>query len=80
MSDKDRLRSAAMVISDLIATRASDDKEFAAGRRELYSWERDGMQWIKDQLTADPETPINAWAAEAMRRYGFAPSHWRNEV
>lgn len=58
----DQERSAAKIIGDLLLPALqSAERE----RRHLYCWERDGIEWLREQFHLDdPDTWINQWVAE----------------
>lgn len=62
MNDKERLREAAMVISDLLASAI-----YHGEGRECYSWEEAGLRWLQEQLKADPDTAMNAFTYFHLR-------------
>lgn len=57
-------REAARIIADLLTATLMDGRQ--RGRKDLYSWERDGLLWLRDQWERDPETQACFWAHTAM--------------
>lgn len=51
---------AADALADLFsAAVCRPDREY--GRRPLYAWERNALEWLKDWRTRDEATGINGW-------------------
>jgi hypothetical protein len=49
MNDQDHAQKAADIIAALL---------------HLYVWEREGIEWLREQWRRDPETVINMWTAD----------------
>ncbi len=65
MSDAERLRDAAMIISDLLAATGQSGQPIAL---DDYGWTERGLAWLRDQWAADPTTYINSYTAAIVRR------------
>jgi hypothetical protein len=60
MDSKDQiLRDAAGIIGQFFGFALINDD-----RRFLYTHEQRALDWLKEQLTRDPGTSINAWTAD----------------
>ena len=64
-SDADRLRNAAMIISDLLAATGQSGQPIAL---DDYGWTERGLEWLRGQWKSDPETQINSYTAALVRR------------
>jgi hypothetical protein len=59
--DKERCRKAANILADLLSPALRHAEE---ERRHLYIWEREAIEWLRDQWRRDPGTWLNAWIGE----------------
>jgi hypothetical protein len=60
MNDQDHAQKAADIIAALLVP-ALQQAEHT--KRHLYVWEREGIEWLREQWRRDPETVINMWTA-----------------
>jgi hypothetical protein len=72
--ERDPLRAAAHIISDLLATNLlqSYRRDVAAAAlkgdiRGLYVWERSAIDWLLVQIERDAEVVLNAWVYDLVQ-------------
>ena len=62
MSDsKEHCQKAANIIAAILASTLTKAEE---ENRHLYVWEREGIEWLRQQWKIDPDTSINMWTAD----------------
>lgn len=66
MSDAERLREAASILSDFFSSTVLRGLEENPPRRFLYEWEKRALAWLKEQRTADKDTMICMWTASYL--------------
>jgi len=70
-TERDALRKAASLISELLVSTLKEATDFHAGpmgpRGFYYIWEEQALDWLREQWERDPKTPINDWTASIVR-------------
>lgn len=59
--NKEHCQRAANIIAALLASTLMKAEE---ENRHLYVWERQGIEWLRQQWKIDPDTSINMWVAD----------------
>lgn len=65
---------AAAIIADLFSSTVG--QKLRCGYNNLYVWEREALDWLREWRANGGDTPINLWTASYLK---YGPPPWRKD-